>query len=92
MLSIVAGITLALAVFLSISSFTQKAVAGDWCDPPPGCAFGGCTNQSRPGGVVVKVCNFYKTDNAASCSGHPNCGTSPGGDDGGPIIVPTPEN
>ena len=75
MLSVVAGATLALGLFFSVNA--TKATAEDWCQAPPGCAFGGCFTRNN-----AKTCSFYKIDNNASCSSHPACGTAPSGGGG----------
>lgn len=72
-LSVFFGVVLALGIFF-YSGLTQQASATDWCEAPAGCAFLSCSLRDN-----VKTCNFFKTDNAASCSSHPTCGTAPGG-------------
>lgn len=76
-LSILLGIVLALGIFL-YPGLTQQASATDWCEAPAGCAFLSCSLREN-----IKTCNFYKIDNAASCSSHPTCGTAPSGGGGG---------
>lgn len=88
LLSVLAGSFLAATLAFSLSK-TARVEAEDWCDPPAGCAFGGCVSKTI-NGQVVKQCKFFKTVNEAVCTATPTCGTAPGG--GGDLPVDPPEN
>lgn len=86
MFSSVAGIALAIAMFLSFGH-TQKALADDWCpNPPEGCASAGCFTN----GVGKKTCKYFAQVNGASCHVGGACSPAPGG--GGEIGPEEPIN
>lgn len=72
--SSVAGIILAMAVFLSFG-LAPTAAADDWCpNPPTGCASMGCFTN----GVGQKSCKYIAQVNGALCHVGGACSKVPG--------------